>query len=151
MNNKIWYIFDLNNIKKSTSQYENTDIIVVDINNFLQYEKHIEFCIKKFNEEIKWDKMWDINQAEARILNNHTLYIMIVDDDPMGFVWVHNFYLYNAFVSVKRKSNMSQWFIQNVLFDRNLRGYDVVKLYTEEWNLRAIRFWEKLGFKVMDI
>ena len=91
--------------------------------------------------------MWDINEAENRLTNGEVLYILLDGKTPIGHVWYDLYYLYNAFVSEKRENGDSIWFIQETMWDMK-ENYDLtyIKLYVDDWNKRAIRFWKKLNF-----
>ena len=54
---------------------------------FEYYKPHIQFLINSFNTEYKWDDMFDINDAENRIVNGDTLFILYYDSKESGYVW----------------------------------------------------------------
>lgn len=149
--NNIWFIFKNTSIFNEVSLLNNKpEILLV---NFLNHEKYlvlIDKTIKKFNSEITWDEMWDLNQAKKRLMNNHVLYLLVRGDDVIGHVWYYGGFLYNAFVSKQRINGESQWFIQETMKDRFNNGYLNISLYTEKWNIRAIKFWLKIGFTELD-
>lgn len=149
--NNIWFIFKNTSIINQVSLLDNKpDILLI---NFLNYENYIVLInktINNFNSEISWDDMWDLNQAKKRLINNHILYLLVRGEDVIGHVWYYGGFLYNAFVSKKRKDGESQWFIQETMKDRFNNGYLNISLYTEKWNIRAINFWLKIGFTEFD-
>jgi hypothetical protein len=91
--------------------------------------------------------MWNLDDANIRLTNGEVLYILLDGKTPIGHVWYDLYYLYNAFVSEKREDGDSVWFIQETMWDMK-KDYDLtyIKLYVDDWNERAIRFWKKLNF-----
>lgn len=148
MNKIIWYKLDnINELNLILTSFNDLKILTINNQNINQYELVIRKCIELFNSEIKWDQMWNLQNSFDRLNNDQILYVLISDEDPIGFVWLDETYLYNTFVSKKREDGMSHWFLQNVIIDRFNNNVEFIELYTEEWNTRSIRFWEKLGFK----
>lgn len=147
MNKTIWYEIktptDLNHIKILNNDYL---VLKIDSKNFNSYKETIQLSIDNFKSEIDWDGMWDLNEAQRRINNNQKFYLLLKDNLPIGHVWFIGEFLYNAFVSNKREEGISQWFICETINDVFQNGYNTITLYTEEWNIKAIKFWEKLGF-----
>jgi hypothetical protein len=151
MNNTIWYELkshtDLNHIQILTDALK---VVKIDFKNFNSHIELIQLSIDKFNSEIKWDGMWDLNEAQERVSRNQKLYLFLEENSPIGHVWYIGEFLYNAFVSSKRNKGTSQWFMCKTIEDRFNNGYDTITLYTEDWNIRAIKFWEKLGFSKLN-
>lgn len=134
-------------VKINSNQREPLSFIKITNHNFSETIKLIQKSITIFNSEIEWDGMWDINEAENRLTNGEVLYILLDGKTPIGHVWYDLYYLYNAFVSEKRENGDSIWFIQETMWDMK-ENYDLtyIKLYVDDWNKRAIRFWKKLNF-----
>ena len=134
-------------VKINLNQREPLSFIKITNHNFSETIKLIQKSITIFNSEIEWDGMWDINEAENRLTNGEVLYILLDGKTPIGHVWYDLYYLYNAFVSEKRENGDSIWFIQETMWDMK-ENYDLtyIKLYVDDWNKRAIRFWKKLNF-----
>jgi len=151
MTKVVWYelksLTNLNHIQILTNAHK---VVKIDLHNFNIYKDIIESSILKFNSEIEWDGMWDIQEAHERLLRKNTLYLFLKDNSPIGHVWYIGEYLFNAFVSRDREDGESQWFIQQTIHDIFKNGYTTITLYTEEWNKRAIGFWEKLGFSIIN-
>ena len=134
-------------VKINSNQREPLSFIKITNHNFSETIKLIQKSITIFNSEIEWNGMWDINEAENRLTNGEVLYILLDGKTPIGHVWYDLYYLYNAFVSEKRENGDSIWFIQETMWDMK-ENYDLtyIKLYVDDWNKRAIRFWKKLNF-----
>lgn len=148
MDGLIWFEYknqdDLKVIDIDSSKLE-----VIKVTDFDTHKTNIELSIQKFNSQIKWDDMWTLQESNERLSRNQILFLLLKDNSPIGHVWYIGEYLYNAFVSQERNTGESQWFIQQTMSDRFKNGYDTITLYTEEWNIRAIKFWEKLGFGII--
>ena len=146
MSFKVYYTHNLQTKIPSTKRDE---LLLLKINksNFEENISLIENSINLFNSEISWEDMWDVQDAETRVLQNQILYLLLENQQPIGHVWYDSYYLYNAYVSKDREDGDSVWFIQETMWDmKNTTNIKYIKLYVDSWNERAIRFWEKLGF-----
>ena len=134
-------------VKIKSNQRDSISFIQITNLNFLENQNIISKTVETFNSEIEWDKMWNLDDANIRLTNGEVLYILLDGKTPIGHVWYDLYYLYNAFVSEKRENGDSIWFIQETMWDMK-ENYDLtyIKLYVDDWNERAIRFWKKLNF-----
>jgi hypothetical protein len=147
----IWYEYsNFTNFQRININSNNLSITKIQLYNFSDFTDKIQLSIDKFNSQIEWDNMWDLNEAYERLSRNNTLYLLLKNDLPIGHVWYIGEYLYNAFVSNERVNGESQWFIQQTMLDRNTSGYNTITLYTETWNERANSFWKKLGYTIIN-
>jgi RimJ/RimL family protein N-acetyltransferase len=146
MSYKIYFKHNID-VKINSNQREKTSFLKIRKQNFLENKELIQQSIDKFNSEIKWDEMWNLDDANDRLTNGEILYILLDGKTPLGHVWYDLYYLYNAFVSESRKEGDSVWFIQETMWDmKSNYNLKYIKLYVDDWNTRAIKFWEKLGF-----
>jgi hypothetical protein len=151
INEMIWYEYiNFTNFQSIDINSNNLSITKIKLYNFSDFTDKIQLSIDKFNSQIEWDNMWDLNEAYERLSRNNTLYLLLKNDLPIGHVWYIGEYLYNAFVSNERVDGESQWFIQQTMLDRNTSGYNTITLYTETWNERANSFWKKLGYTIIN-
>lgn len=151
VNETIWYEYNnFTNFESIHINSNNLSISKIQLYNFSDFTDKIQLSIDKFNSQIEWDNMWDLNEAYERLSRNNTLYLLLKNDLPIGHVWYIGEYLYNAFVSNERVNGESQWFIQQTMLDRNNSGYNTITLYTETWNERANSFWKKLGYTILN-
>jgi hypothetical protein len=151
INETIWYEYiNFTNFQSIDINSNNLSITKIKLYNFSDFTDKIQLSIDKFNSQIEWDNMWDLNEAYERLSRNNTLYLLLKNDLPIGHVWYIGEYLYNAFVSNERVDGESQWFIQQTMLDRNTSGYNTITLYTETWNERANSFWKKLGYIIIN-
>ena len=146
MSFKVYYT---HNLQTKIPSNKRDELLLLKINksNFEENISLIENSINLFNSEISWEDMWDVQDAEIRVLQNQILYLLLENQQPIGHVWYDSYYLYNAYVSKDREDGDSVWFIQETMWDmKNTTNIKYIKLYVDSWNERAIRFWEKLGF-----
>lgn len=146
MSYKVYFRHNLG-VKIKSNQRDSISFIQITNLNFLENQNIISKTVETFNSEIKWDKMWNLDDANVRLASGEILYILLDGKTPIGHVWYDLYYLYNAFVSEKREDGDSIWFIQETMWDMK-KDYDLtyIKLYVDDWNERAIRFWKKLNF-----
>ena len=150
-NENIWYNFNnFTNFQIIQINSNNLNLLKIQLHNFSDNTDMIQYSIDKFNSQVNWDSMWNLNEAYERLSRNNTLYLLLKNDLPIGHVWYIGEYLYNAFVSNERVDGESQWFIQQTMLDRHKLGYNTITLYTDSWNKRANSFWKKLGYTIIN-
>jgi len=146
MSFKLYFKHNLD-AKIDSNQREGISFLKITQDNFSETKELIQKSIDTFNSEIEWNEMWDIVDTEIRLYQNQILYLLLENQIPIGHVWYESYYLYNAFVSVDREDGDSIWFIQETMWDMK-ENFDLnhITLYVDDWNKRAIKFWEKLGY-----
>ena len=147
MSFKLYFKHNLD-VKIDSNQREGISFLKITQDNFSETKEFIQKSIDTFNSEIEWNEMWNIDTADDRLFSGEILYLLFDGDIPIGHVWYDLYYLYNAFVSKKREDGDSIWFIQETMWDMK-ENYDLsyIKLYVDDWNERAIKFWKKLGYR----
>lgn len=133
---------------KLDAEYEITTISSSNLSANLNL---IEECINNFNEEIRWDGMFDIIEAQNRITNGMKMYIGLYDNKAFGYVWFNNYedgrLLFNLFVrnNTAIRNYRGNEFVSNVIdkFETN----KVIYCQVDEWNEKSIKLFKKLGFK----
>jgi len=146
MSFKVYYTHNLQTKIPSTKRDELL-LLKIKKSNFEENVSLIEKSIDLFNSEISWEDMWDVQDADIRTTQNQILYLLLENQQPIGHVWYDSYYLYNAYVSKNRKDGDSVWFIQKTMWDmKETNNINFIKLYVDSWNIRAIKFWEKIGF-----
>ena len=147
MSFKLYFKHNLD-VKIDSNQREGISFLKITQDNFSETKELIQKSIDTFNSEIEWNEMWDIETANDRLSNGEILYLLLDSNTPIGHVWYDLYYLYNAFVSKKREDGDSIWFIQETMWDmKNNFNLTSIKLYTDDWNVRAQKFWKKLGYE----
>jgi len=135
----IWFSINFSNV----IDYDVYGILVVHKDNYHKYEKEIQQGIDSFNSELDWDDMWDILDAYERLEAGEKLYLYIPENETIGYVWFKEDLLYNAFMHSSRKKGISKRFFSRAII---MNSYDTTKLFVKDWNVKAIRFWKKIGF-----
>jgi len=137
---KIWYFAKIEEISKG----KDTCILAINKDNYHKYEILIQKCIDLFNSEHEWEDMWDIIDAFLRLEGGEVMYVYIPNDTPLGYVWFRNNYLYNAFMHSSRKKGATTNFLGACCHRNKTKD---IKLYTDDWNIKAHKVWKKLGFR----
>ena len=139
MSNKIWYHYDNIIISPITR-----DILHIKENNFEEFIPLIQETIDTFNKNVEWKDMWDIKEAEFRLKDGQDLFIGYDRQGALAHVWFEKNYLYNCFVNPRRPEGYGVIFITKCLQNISHRR---IRLYCDEWNIKAQKFFEKVGFK----
>jgi len=137
LNEMIWYkadqsVFKVPLFRKGVSVYEATE----------NDQTLIQHCIDLFNSEIQWAGMFDLETAVERFSNGNRMFILLDGTKVLGHVWFDKGYLYNLFVSQNRAKGDSEDFCH---YTCNLIEQEI-SLYSVKDNIRAQKFFEKVGF-----
>lgn len=144
---KIFFTHDLK-IKRRFKKREDLSILKVTNDIFNQSKELILQSIEVFSKEIEWDNMWTLDDCKKRLDKGDILFLLLFKKTPIGHVWYDESNLFNAFVSKKRVDGDSVWFIQETMWImKKINDLEHIKLWTDDWNKRAQRFWIKLGYK----
>lgn len=134
-------------VSKLPQRDPNTEI------NVFETKDHtlIQTSIDNFNNEIKWDGMFDLNEANRRFSNNSIMFVALHDDLVYGHCWLAKisdteYKIYNVYS--KQTENVRNYGATDMLFY-------VIKNYTngivvsdvDEWNEKSINMFKKLGFE----
>ena len=111
----------------------------------------IETCIDLFNSKIKWDGMFDLEEAKQRIKSTDKMYVGYFENKIVGYCWMkqisnYEYYLYNVFIeqdSINR--NFGATDLSYLIIKYHTKG--LITLDTDEWNSKSQKVAEKLGFK----
>lgn len=109
----------------------------------------IQKCIDKFNSVHQWDEMWNENDAQGRFETNNCLFVYLKlgeFDNPIGYTWFDNDWLYNTFIHPSREQGHSVLFIQECCHSLNT-SIKEIELYCDDWNIKAQKLFSKVGFK----
>lgn len=138
MENKVFYsaVFDLNVKVKGVTK--------VTQENFVAYKQNVLESMILQQSWMQWKGMWDANVALNRIQKGQILYLLRDSRGALGHLWMDKNYMHNVFVHPRRKDNLSVDFVKTVLSDYKSSP---VGLYCDDWNIKAQKFFEKIGFK----
>ena len=115
-------------------------------------ENVIQYCIDMFNSEIKWDGMFNLDQALDRIKNGDKMYVAYYKDEIFGYCWLrptfNGFFIMNLFCK-KPTALRKIWAID--LMYLLLRDYStgIITAEVNEFNRKIIIYGALiLGFKI---
>lgn len=111
----------------------------------------IQKCIKLFNAEITWDGMFNLAEANRRIQYGDKIYTGYWGGDLFGYCWLKKlneteYYIYNVF-SKHTEYPRDYGATDMLYYVINTHTKGVVLADIDEWNIKSIRVFEKLGFK----
>lgn len=139
MEDKIWYRIS------NTKNYDYIPgLLLIHYSTFCSLENTIQSTIDSFNLNVQWEDMWDLEEAKERLKSGHKLFIGVDSEGTLSHVWFKNNYLYNVYVNPRRPDGYGVKFIQACM---NFIDYENIELYCDEWNIKAQKFFEKVGFK----
>ena len=127
------------------------EIVKIDQSNFESNKQYVTGSINNFNSEIKWDKMFTLEEASSRVSNNMRMYIGIIDLKIFGHVWFKDYkdgsYLFNLYVKNKAKTeNYTGTKFTSDIINRFENEYPIYA-DVDEWNEKSIKLFSRLGFK----
>ena len=135
---QVWYSMINNQPYPTVSEF-----IQVTNENFDLLKDEIHLSIDSFNSEHDWNGMWTLDDVTSRLNLNHKLFLGIDDNGPLSHMWSDKGYLYNVYVSKRRSKGYGVRFVHNCL---NHITETNITVYCDEWNTRAQKFTEDLGF-----
>lgn len=140
----IQYRINMKNVNVSISRI-GISYIKIDKNNYKLYSDLIKNSIQLFNSEIEWDEMWNYEDSIKRFENGHTIYLMIKNNNVIGYIWYDKNFLYNLFVSKTRIKGESRDFVNHTL-NNVIPQHPTIECECDDWNVRAQKFFKGLGF-----
>jgi len=122
---------------------------VIDIQNYIS---DIQSLIDSFNSEYKWDGMFDIDECKNRINSGQYLFLLKLNDDPIGYVWFKKLtsdtcFGYNLYVTKQtpRPKYAPTWFYRKVS-GIMLEKYNSIDVEIEDWNSVVFELVESIGY-----
>lgn len=123
---------------------------VTDISNHIS---DIQTLIESFNLEYKWDGMFNIDDCKNRIDSGQYLFLLKLNDTPLGYVWFREIssdvcFGYNLYVTkqISRPKYSPTWFYRQVS-GVMLQKYNSIEVEIEEWNSVVFELVENIGYK----
>ena len=138
MSQKKWYRYNVVPVKVPITD----SILEVKLGTFDKIKPFIEETIALQKANMDWDGMWDINSAKDRLMRGDRLFLLR-NHQATGHVWFDEDYLYNLYVHPSREEGQTKRFVQACC---ERVGEKSIKLYCDEWNIRAQKLFEKVGF-----
>jgi hypothetical protein len=128
----------------------------LELDNMIALEHftpNIQFLIDSFNKEYQWNDMFNIEEVKNRINNNHILFILYYDKQPIGYVWFKELddttcFGYNLYVTkeIERPKKSPKWFY-NKVSGVMLETYNTINVEIEDWNKVVFDIVEGIGYK----
>ena len=138
------------NFNKLETKYK---IVKIDSSNISHFYQLINDSINNFNDEIKWDGMFDFNEACNRLNDGMIMYIGMYDSAVFGHVWFKEYkdgkFLFNLFVKNKviNKKYSGKEFVSDIIYRFE---YDkTIYCEVDEWNEKSIKLFNTLGFNII--
>lgn len=141
MENKIWYRCE------NTFTDEITGLRKCTINSYDLHLPYIEEAIANQMKEMRWPGMWDLLEAKRRLVDGHKFFYLFDHKGVVGHMWIDDNYIYNVFVHPRRLDGVSKLFLKAVM---SLDGKEEYRLYCDEWNKKAQKYFEGVGFTKID-
>lgn len=139
------YILHKNTFEKE----ELTTHLITDIKNHIS---DMQSLIYFFNLEYKWDGMFDITECQNRINSGHFLFLLKLNDIPIGYVWFKELtpdtcFGYNLYVTkqILRPKHAPTWFYRKIS-GIMLEKYNSIEVEIEEWNHVVFDLVENIGY-----
>jgi hypothetical protein len=133
-----------NFIKEELSIHHVTDI--------LNHISDIQTLIDSFNSEYKWDGMFDIGEYKNRINSGQYLFLLKLNNNPIGYVWFKEIsgdvcFGYNLYVTkqIPRPKYAPTWFYRKVS-GIMLEKYNSIEVEIEDWNTIVFELVECIGY-----
>jgi len=152
----IYYELNRKDYKKLDLKMEGLSIKQISgFIHLLPLIEDIEKLINYFNQEYKWDDMFNIEDVKERIYKNHLFYLLYLDKNPIGYFFIEpaidnrSAYLYNLYVTnVTTRPDLSPvWFVNNSLKMIFARGiFEEIECKCEIWNKSAQEVFIKNNF-----
>lgn len=113
----------------------------------------MEKLINYFNQQYKWDGMFDIDDVWYRNKKGDELFILFYKNHSVGYIWYEKMdknicKAYNLYVTkiIERPTKSAYWFY-NKSSQIMLEKYQKIICDAEEWNHRVHDIFNKTGFK----
>ena len=106
--------------------------------------------IKIFNEEIKWDGMWSVEDSITRFKQGWLLITYEIENTIKGWLWINlpNKEIFNLYVNKNfRGRGIAKSLYMKVEQIANENKLDILYADIENWNLISINLIKKMGWK----
>ena len=133
-------------LEKESGEY-NKSIHIGALSDFAQFENEI----KIFNDEIKWDGMWTIEQAQHRLSNNWSILFFKPEYEIKGWYWLdntnsqpHSLYINKSYRNQGWGLKMQKRMIQ---LGKDL-GLKKLVGFVDDWNKTSIDIMLRAGWRI---
>jgi len=123
---------------------------VTDISNHIS---DMQIVINYFNSEYKWDGMFDIDDCKSRIDSGQYLFLLKLNDTPIGYVWFKELssdvcFGYNLYVTKQiPRPKYAPTLFYRYTSGLMLQKYNLIEVEIEDWNSVVFDLVENIGYK----
>lgn len=116
------------------------------------YRNDIQKLINLFNNEYKWDGMFDIRTVDRRMENNEILFILYYNNISVGYVFfkeldINTIYAYNSYVTKKEnRTDDAYMILMSKSCEEMFKSYKTVISDVDDWHKRVIEIITKIGY-----
>ena len=128
------------------------ELTIHHVTNISTYISDIQTLIDFFNLEYKWDGMFDIDECKNRINSGQYLFLLKLNDTPIGYVCFKKLtsdtcFGYNLYVTKQtpRPKYAPTWFYRKVS-GIMLEKYNSIHVEIEDWNDVVFELVESIGY-----
>lgn len=116
----------------------------------LDYLADLDREIQVFKQVIDWKDMWDIKEAERRLLNNWKVLLFIPQKEIKGWYWFEtdNSETFNLYINPDYRRR--GWGFKMHLAMNQLAkdlGFNEIHCYVDDWNVTSQKLFLKSGWK----
>ena len=140
-------------VKKLDSDYK----IHYPINQIETLPDYLQLAIDEFQEELNWEKMWSVEDAEKRLKDGWKFNTVELDswgrNTIFGWIWLSpkqiacNLYVHKYY----RNKGWGEKLILSIFNVAKQLGYDKVYSEIDEWNEVSKRLVDRLGYARLNI
>ena len=112
-------------------------------------EAKLQSAIDLFQEELNWDKMWNVEDAKQRLEDGWLFSVLEVDDKLRGWYWLNyetkeglNLYVHEDF----RGYGYGFGLISYIITAAKLRQLEYVWAQVDEWNKVSQELFLRCGY-----
>ena len=112
-------------------------------------EAKLQSAIDLFQEELNWDKMWNVEDAKQRLEDGWLFSVLEIDNKLRGWYWL-NYDTKESFNLYVHKNHRGYGYgfglISYIITAAKLRQLDCVIAQVDEWNTASQKLLLKCGF-----
>ena len=112
-------------------------------------EVKLQSAIDLFQQELNWDKMWSVDDANQRLKDGWLFSVLEIDNKLRGWYWL-NYDIKESFNLYVHKNHRGYGYgfglISYIITAAKLRQLDYVIAQVDEWNTASQKLLLKCGF-----
>jgi hypothetical protein len=124
--------------------------IQIDKSNYIKHLSIVKECIDLFHTEIKWDGMYNLDDAIQRFNDGYYNFVLISDNIIYGYIWSiwHDRILFFENMFMRKFKINKKWkgreFLSSII-NTNYNNCEIY-YYVDSWNTASIKMTKSLGF-----